>query len=198
MWRWWRRCCVGPGRHPANVSGATAVGRRALFLGFLEIGLSGFGGVLPWARRVLVERRQWLSAEEFTEALGLAQALPGPNVVNVSIAIGHRFHGAIGSVLAFAGLMLVPLLIVLLLGVLYTHYGQIDAMRRILAGVAAAASGLVLATGIKMAAGLPRSWAPASVAVLAFIGAALWRLPLLGVLAVAAPVSVVLAWRRHR
>src|SRR5262245_13392736 len=111
-----------------SVSPPPRITRRALFLGFLEIGLSGFGGVLPWARRVLVERRGWLTAQEFTETLSLGHILPGPNIVNVSIAIGKRFHGPIGSMLAFSGLMLVPLLIVLLLGWLYTQYGEMQAV----------------------------------------------------------------------
>src|SRR6266566_9278588 len=103
----------------SNASVRPRITRSALFLGFLEIGISGFGGVLPWARRVLVERRQWLTPAEFNDALGLGQVLPGPNVGNLSIVVGRRFHGAIGSVLAFSGLMLAPLVIVLALGVFY-------------------------------------------------------------------------------
>lgn len=174
------------------------VTRRALFLGFVEIGLSGFGGVLPWAQRVLVERRRWLTAQEFTEALSLGQLLPGPNIVNVSIAIGNRFHGAIGSVLAFFGLMLAPLLIVLLLGWLYTQYGELEAVRRAFSGVAAAAAGLVLATGVKMALALPRAWVALSAMAITFISVAVLRLPLWGVLVVAAPISILLVWRMRR
>src|SRR4051812_37059523 len=87
------------------------VTRRALFLCFLTMGLTSFGGVLPWARRMLVEERAWLTNKEFLDALSLGQILPGPNVVNLSIMVGARFHGAVGAVLAFSGLMLAPLAI---------------------------------------------------------------------------------------
>jgi chromate transporter len=170
------------------------VTRRDLFLAFLEIGLSGFGGVLPWARRILVERRRWLSDREFIEVLSLGQALPGPNIINASIVIGARMHGAVGSIIAFSGLLLAPLVIVLMLGVLYDAYGHLEAIRRIFSGVAAAAAGLVLATGIKLALQLPRTWKILTMAALAFLAVGLLRLPLFGVLAVLAPISVALAW----
>src|SRR5690349_21684895 len=118
------------------------VGRRELFLAFLEIGLSGFGGVLPWARRILVDRRQWLTDREFIELLGLGQALPGPNIINASVVIGWRMHGAVGSIIAFSGLLLAPLAIVLVLALLYDAFGHLEIIRRIFSGVAAAAAGL--------------------------------------------------------
>src|SRR4051812_50177220 len=80
----------------------------ALFLAFVEIALSSFGGALAWARRVLVERRGWLGAREFGEMLGLCQALPGPNVVNLSIFLGTRYHGLAGAPVAFGGVILGP------------------------------------------------------------------------------------------
>jgi len=177
---------------------APAVTRRALFLGFLEIGLSGFGGVLPWARRVLVERRRWLSESEFVEVLSLGQTLPGPNVINASIVIGARFHGAAGSAIAVAGLLLAPLVIVLLLASLYSHYGHLDAIRRVFTGVAAAAAGLVLATGIKMTITLPRIWSVMLIFAITFIGAGVLRYSLFLVLAVVAPLSLLLVWRQRR
>jgi hypothetical protein len=79
-----------------------------LFLGFFSVGMYGFGGVLPWARRMVVEQRRWMAATEFTDILGLCQFLPGGNIMNVTIALGARFHGAAGSVVAFVGLMAAP------------------------------------------------------------------------------------------
>ena len=79
-----------------------------LFLGFLSVGMYGFGGVLPWARRMIVEQKRWLTAAEFTDMLGLCQFLPGGNIMNLTIALGARFHGAPGAVTAFAGLMAAP------------------------------------------------------------------------------------------
>ena len=87
----------------------------ALFWGFLSIGVIGFGGVLPWARRMMVEQRRWLTPAEFTDLLGLCQFLPGPNIVNLSVALGSRFRGVPGAVAAVVGLISLPMVIVFLL-----------------------------------------------------------------------------------
>src|SRR5579883_667798 len=84
------------------------VGLGELFLGFLSVSLSGFGGVLPWAHRTLVEERRWMREAEFLDMLSLCQFLPGPNIVNVSIYVGSRYHGPLGAAVAFSGLMLAP------------------------------------------------------------------------------------------
>src|SRR5512143_3135201 len=89
------------------------VSTAALFFGFLRVGVSGFGGVLPFARRMLVERERWLTEQEFTEVLSLGQFLPGPNIVNVSVIVGRRFHGPLGALVATIALMAPPLAIVL-------------------------------------------------------------------------------------
>src|SRR6516162_4878053 len=106
-----------------------------LFFGFLKVGVSGFGGVMPFARRMIVDERRWLSELEFLDVLSLSQFLPGPNVVNVSIIIGRRFGGVIGSLAACTGLMLMPLVIVLALATLYAQVAQFDAVRGALTGV---------------------------------------------------------------
>src|SRR5690242_7678251 len=126
----------------------------ALFLGFLSVGMFGFGGVLPWARRMVVEQRRWLTAAEFTDTLGVCQFLPGGNVMNVTIAVGARFHGAAGAVIAFVGLMAAPVAIVIGLGVIYDQFAGLPLVHQALAGLAAAASALVLATAMKIAAPL--------------------------------------------
>ncbi len=183
---------------PTKQIESPAVTRRALFLCFLSMGLISFGGVLPWARRMLVEQRGWLTDEEFVDALSLGQALPGPNIVNVSIMVGARFHGASGAILAFSGLMLAPLALILLLASLYAHYGQLEAVTRTLNGMAAGTAGLVVAMGFKMLARHPKAWTAWMIVALAFIAAGLLRLPLLMVLGVLGPVSIFLAWRRLR
>jgi len=164
---------------------------------FLAMGLTSFGGVLPWARRMLVEERGWLTNEEFVEGLSLGQILPGPNVVNLSIMVGARFQGASGAVLAFSGLMLAPLAIILLLATFYSEYGHLQAVQRVFAGTAAATAGLVLAMGIKMLHKQSRTWHATLVTLCAFIGSGVLGLPLLGVLAVLAPISIAIAWRRR-
>ena len=98
--------------------------KTQLFCGFFKAGVSGFGGVMPHARRMLVEDRQWITDRQFTELLSLGQGLPGPNIVNVSIVIGSRFHGWRGSLCAISGLMLAPLVIVLLLANIYDHFAN--------------------------------------------------------------------------
>jgi chromate transporter len=166
-----------------------------LFLGFLSTGLCGFGGVLPWARRMIVEQRRWLTEAEFTELLGLCQFLPGPNVINLSIALGARFHGLRGSLAAFAGLMAAPMAIVIGLGFAYDRLVHIPAVAHAFVGLSAAASALVLATACKIAAPLRSRPLAVGVGLAIFVAVAVLRLPLGLVILVMAPVSALLAWR---
>jgi chromate transporter len=166
-----------------------------LFLAFLEMTLSGFGGVLAWAHRSLVERRGWLTDREFTAVLGLSQVLPGGNIINVAVFVGDRFQGLRGVAVALAGLLLAPFAIVLVLGVWLANPAVAAYSRPALHGAAPVVAGLVLATGIKMARsyrGVPRAWL---VAGLTLVAIGLLQLPLLLVLAVVGPLSIALAWR---
>jgi chromate transporter len=167
-----------------------------LFRAFVIVSISGFGGALPWARRMIVEQRRWMTAEEFNEAFALSQFLPGPNVVNFSVVFGSRFGGAPGAAVALAGLMGPPLIIVTVLAFLYARFGDIEMLSRILAGITAAATGLLIAVVAKMAAPFFRKrwdWAPL-IAIAAFIGVAIMHWPLPLVFAGLAPVSIALAW----
>ena len=171
-----------------------------LFIAFLAISLSGFGGALPWARRKIVEQRGWMTADEFNEAFSLSSFLPGPNLVNFAVVFGSRIRGSAGAALAFVGLLGPPVLIVTALGVLYSIYGEIETLGRILTGIAAAAVGLMIAMIAKMAAPFLRRWRdPALLVVLAaFIAVGVLRWPLPSVLIVLAPISVALAfWVRR-
>jgi chromate transporter len=171
---------------------------RELFVGFLQVGLSGFGGVLPFARRMLVDKRRWLTELEFNEVLSLSQFLPGPNIINVSIIVGRRFQGPLGALAATLGLMLMPLIIILLLAALYGQFAQVAAVRGASNAVSAAAAGLMLAVGFKMARPIRKAPWQVGVAVIAFAAIGLARLPLLWVLAVLAPLAVGIAWRQRR
>jgi len=176
---------------------STIPGTGELFLRFTQVAVSGFGGVGPWAQRMLVEERRWLSAEEFTDMMSLCQFLPGPNIVNIAVCVGARFHGARGALAAFAGLMAAPFAIVLGLGVLYTQYGDLPAVSSAFRGISAAAAGFIVAMGLKMAASKRLRSAMAVFAVVTFASIALARVPLVGFLAVVAPLSVAAAfWRR--
>jgi chromate transporter len=168
-----------------------------LHLGFMRIAAFSFGGVLPWARFVLVERRRWLTADEFTEMLALCQLLPGPNIVNMSVAIGARFHGAPGALVSVLGLTLLPVAVVLSLATAYGAFQDVPAVARALDGMAAAAAGLIIAMAAKMAGPIlrRRPWSAAPVIAATFVLVALLRLPLLPVVLVMAPLAVAAAWR---
>ena len=166
-----------------------------LFWGFLSVGIFGFGGVLPWARRMVVEQKRWMTAGEFTDMLGLCQFLPGGNVMNVTIALGARFHGVIGAVAAFIGLMAAPVASVILLGLIYDRYGDLPVVRHGFAGLAAAASALVLANALKIAAPLRKRPIGIGIAAVTFVAIAVLRLPLPLVLPAMAAVSTLLLWR---
>ncbi len=127
---------------------------RALFLGFSSVGLSGFGGVLPFARRMLVEERQWMSAEEFNAQLGLCQFLPGPNVVNLAVVVGKRYRGLPGALVSAFGLLAGPFVIVLLLALLYDHYGSLPQVQAMLRGIAAVGCGLLFSMAWRMGSAL--------------------------------------------
>ncbi|WP_375461213.1 chromate transporter [uncultured Enterovirga sp.] len=169
----------------------------ALFLGFMRIAALSFGGVLPWARFVLVERRRWITSQDFTDTLALCQLLPGPNIVNMSVAIGARFHGPVGSLASITGLMALPVVIVLVLATLYGQYQEVPAVGRALAAMAAAAAGLVTAMAMKMAEPLLRRrfWQSAPFIALTFAAVAIFRLPLLPVVLCLAPLAVAAGWR---
>jgi chromate transporter len=169
-----------------------------IFIAFAKISLSGFGGVLAWSRRMMVEERKWLTPEQFNETYALCSFLPGGNVLNFSVVVGSRFRGPLGSVVAFAGLMGPPVLLVLVIGAIYAHYGDLPALRRMLGGVAAAAAGLMLATVAKMARPLFRNRAVVGplVALATFGAIGLLHWPLPAVLLVIIPLSIALAWLR--
>jgi chromate transporter len=169
-----------------------------LFLAFSGIAVMGFGGVMPFARRMLVEQRRWMTPDEFNEAYSLAQFLPGGNIINLSVVVGRRFQGAPGAFISVTGLVSGPMFIMIGLGILYSRFGQIAAVQDALAGVAAAAAGLILAMTAKMAEPVIRTGAllSAGIAALAFVAVALAELPLLAVIVVLAPLTIALAWWR--
>lgn len=136
--------------------GTEAIGAMQLFTAFSGLALSGFGGVLPFAYRSLVERRKWLDAREFASLLAIAQVMPGPTICNLSVMIGQRYAGFPGACAALAGMVLGPSCIVVALGIAWQHYGNLMAVRQALAGMSAVAIGLILATAVKMGINLFR------------------------------------------
>ena len=152
---------------------------RALFLAFSSVGLSGFGGVLPFARRMLVEERQWMTAEEFNAQLGLCQFLPGPNVINLAVVVGKRYQGALGAIVAPVGLLAGPLAIVLLLALLYDAYGSLPLAQGMLRGIAAVGSALLFAMAWRMGAAIKdKPWfLPFTALVVIAIAGLRWPMP---------------------
>ena len=169
-------------------------GLIALFAAFAKMSLAGFGGVLVFARRGIVEQHRWMTADEFNETFALCHFLPGPNIVNLSVVFGARFRGLAGGIAAFAGLIGPPVVIVTVLGVLYAHFGQVDALRRILAGVSCAAVGLLISVVFRMMLPLVkrRDLVALVVMVAVFIAIGLVRWPLPAVLLVAIPASLAI------
>jgi chromate transporter len=175
-------------------------GLAELFFAFAKMSLAGFGGVLVWARRGIVEQHRWMTAEEFNETFALCHFLPGPNIVNLSFVFGSRFAGFAGGLAAFAGLIGPPMLIAMVLAALYAHYGELETLRRILAGVACAAVGLLIAVVLRMAMPLFRKRDVAGLLMLAavFMAIGVFRLPLQVVLLVAIPLSLLVTWFLRR
>jgi len=171
-----------------------------LFVAFAKMSLAGFGGVLYWARRGIVDQHRWMTAEEFNETYALCHFLPGPNIVNLSFVFGSRFRGIAGGIAAFAGLIGPPMMIATILAALYARYGEIDALRRILAGVSCAAIGLLMATVMRMMMPLLRKRDLVGLVVLAavFVAIGVARLPLQAVLLVAIPLSIAVTFAMQR
>lgn len=167
----------------------------ALFTGFLGLGLMGFGGVLPMARRMIVEDRRWLTGAEFTELLGLCQFLPGGNIINLSVAIGLRFRGIAGAFAAITGLIAAPTVIVILLGMVYDRFQSDPRLQHLFAGLAAAAAGLLVSTAIKIALPIRKRPVAIVMATLCFVAIAVFRLPLLPTMVTLAALSIFATWR---
>ena len=180
---------------------------RELFLGFLVLSLSAFGGALPVAYRMLVSRRKWLTSEEFVDLLALCHFLPGPNVVNMAVVVGSRFHKIRGAFSAVSGLMALPMLIVIGLAHLYTTFKHTSLLQGILRGINPAAAGLMLAMVLQLSIPvLKTTWpfskkgavSPTVFMIAAFVSVGIFHVSLPWVLLILAPLSVVCAWWTYK
>ncbi len=171
-----------------------------LFVSFTLLALQGFGGVLAVVQRELVEKKGWFTKEEFVEEWAVAQIMPGPNVINLSITLGARYFGWRGALAALAGMLTCPLLVVLSLALLYAHYGNSPQVAGALRGMGAVAAGLITATGLKLMPALRRNVLGlglcTTLGLLAFLAIAWLKLPLLWVIAALGGLGFVLAYRR--
>ena len=164
-----------------------------LFLGFLSIGARSFGGVMPWAHRVMVEERKWITPADFAETIGLCQFLPGPNIGNASIVLGKRWFGLAGSLVAFLGLFGAPFIWVLALAMLYADIATQPLARAVITGVGAAGAGLFIGTSIKLARALVAKPAALAIVAVCFGSIALARVSLFIVLPIVLLVALLLA-----
>ncbi len=174
--------------------------RTDLFLSFTLLALQGFGGVLAVVQHELVERKRWMTKEEFVDNWAVAQIMPGPNVVNISLMIGARRFGLSGALAAMAGMLVIPLLLVLLLGLVYARYASDPHLAGALRGMGAVAAGLIIATGLKLSTALKKNplGLPVCIAfsVACFICIALLRWRLGYVLPGLGGIACVLAFRK--
>jgi chromate transporter len=181
----------------AEASGEAAeprVTHGALFFAFLKMGLLGFGGVAPWVRQVIVVERRWMDDREFASVLGLSQVLPGANTINTAVLVGDRFRGISGAAAAVFGLMAMPLAIAIVIVELYGAVRQNPHVAAAIAGAGAAAAGLVIGTGLKIARNLKLSPRIILVTLLTFLAIGIFRLPLVWVLVCMIPLTIVAAW----
>lgn len=184
-----------PSTDPSTLS--CPASRTELFWAFSWLALQGFGGVVAIVQRELVERRRWLSNEQFLEDWAVAQIMPGPNVVNLSLMLGGRFFGAGGAVAALAGMLTLPLCLMLLLMIAVSSWVEAPAVQGALRGLGAVAAGLIAGTGLKMIRPLRGNPLGALgcvlVAVCTFVAVAWLRWPLAWVLLAATPLVTLAA-----
>ena len=171
-----------------------------LFLAFATISLSGFGGVMYWSRRMLVEQRKWMTSAEFNNAFALCQILPGPTIINLSVVFGRSIRGVTGAAVAIVGLIGPGLMIAIFFAWLYSMFGSIEVLQRMFTGVAAAAAGLVISMTVKMAEPLivERNYLVHAVAIAGFVAVGLLRWPIWWVMGVLIPLSIAIAWWGRR
>jgi chromate transporter len=162
---------------------------------YLRVSLSSFGGGLSaWAQLIVVEERKWLTNEEFLAAFGLCRILPGPNQINFAIYVGLRLRGTTGALAALAGLIIVPFVILVSLGIAYFHLQNIQSVSAALRGMSAVAVGMTLGTGFKLSRRYAFTPWTFLIMLAAFITIGVFRRPLLPVLAVLVPLNIMVSW----
>ncbi len=185
---------------PASQTVAVPASPGELFTTFNRLALQGFGGVLAIAQRELVERKHWMTREQFVEMLAISQVLPGPNIVNLALMFGDRHFGLRGAASALAGLLAVPLVIVIGLAAVYAEFARVPVVSGALRGMGAVAAGLVIATAVKLLGTLRSNrMGPLICTVLGaltFITIACLRWPLVWVVAGLGSLAIAVAWRK--
>jgi chromate transporter len=166
-----------------------------LYRTYLLIALAGSGGLLYWTHRIIVEKKRWLSSREFAEYYGLGQIIPGANLFNMALMLGHRYAGARGMIATILGFTSLSFFIMVGTGVFYQHFGAHPTVKSALNGMAAVVIGLLFSGSVKLALSMPRIVRPWMFIITAFGGVGALRWPLLWVAVPLAVLSVWLAWR---
>lgn len=170
-----------------------------LFVSFTFLALQGFGGVLTVVQRELVEKKKWLTLDEFVEDWAVAQILPGPNVVNLALMFGGRQFGIAGALAALSGLLLAPTVLVLLLAAAVAGVADTDVAQGMLRGMGAVAAGMIAAVGVKLIEALKNNpmglWTCLAIGTLTFLTIGIFRLPLAWIILSLGPLATV--WAAH-
>jgi chromate transporter len=170
-----------------------------LFSGFLLVGMFGFGGIATALFHVVVERKRWLTPEEYASTLSLGQVLPGANLINLTTMVGDRFQGVIGALLALGGLMSMPLISLIALTTLYDRFSNLPDVHAAMLAAAAGAVGLTIGTGVKLARTILKSPVAICFAAVSFAAIGLLRFPILQTILVLAPLAVATEfWSQRR
>jgi len=133
-----------------------------IFLSFLQVGTTGFGGglaVVAQLRTLALQKRRWFTEHEFAEGLALAQSLPGSMANNVAAYVGLRLRGWRGAAVAVAGLVLPSMLLMIVLAILYRHLRDLPDTERLFRGLNAAVVALIAVTAWRIGRStLAKSW----------------------------------------
>ena len=124
-----------------------------LFLNFFKIGLFTFGGgyaMVAVIERELVERKKWLSHEEFLYVVAIAESTPGPIAINSASYIGYKRAGFLGSLFATLGVVIPSFIIIFLISLFYKQFLELQIVSYAFNGIRAGVAFLILSAGIKM------------------------------------------------
>lgn len=183
-----------PSDGPDALVSRPRIGPLRLLVIFSQVTITGFGGVLPFAYRALVERKRLLSNAEFAEMFAFGQIMPGPAIANFALIVGYRDSGALGAAAAVTGIVALPTMLMVLIGIFYHQYAHLDPVRAAITGMATVTGGLIVATALKMSKGMHKRLRSVLIILAGFVAFGILRWPFLAVIGVLAPLAVWLAW----
>jgi chromate transporter len=170
-----------------------------MFVSFLRVGLTSFGGgTSGWMHREVVERHRWLDDDQFLASLTVAQVLPGANPVNMAVYLGLQLRGFRGAIVAAVGMVLPAFCMILILGSLYTALSAFPLTSKVLGGIAMVGVASTLVMGLKTARKLPRRAVSFVIAGAIFLAIGILHWPLVPVVVASVPASILLSFYTDR